>query len=158
MSQDEQVSVQLRWARLKHAIIGELLASPPKHGELQTRIKRLAERTYRHPITEEDTQFGFSTIERWYYDARGADDPIEALRRKRRKDAGKQHLHPELIEALGKQPPSSTDSSITATPSASTDRAGELGSTSASTGPPTCNRGGGLNRHQDRHSAIWVGA
>ena len=103
MSQDDRTSPQYRWALLRFSIISGLLASPPARGELQTRIDELATRSYQHPVNKELLRFGFSSIERWYYLARDADNPMDALRRDVRKDAGTQRLHPELIRALEKQ-------------------------------------------------------
>lgn len=78
-----------RWARLRFSIVGRLLAAPPKHGELQAELKRLSEREWRHPISQEAIRFGISTIERWYYQALAASkDPVVALRRQPRSDAG----------------------------------------------------------------------
>jgi transposase InsO family protein len=54
----------------------------------------LAARHWRHPITGAWTQFGASTIERWYYLARHEkQDPVAALQRKLRSDRGE---HPGL--------------------------------------------------------------
>ena len=103
MTQQDDVSPQLKWARLRFSIVGELLAAPPDHGQLQARLRALAERTWRNPITGEATRFGMSTIERWFYLARDAPDPIEILRRNVRRDAGKQHLDAELVSALERQ-------------------------------------------------------
>jgi transposase InsO family protein len=69
-----------RWARLRFAIIGPLLAAPPDPGELQTALGLLASKTWRHPTSGMDVSFGLSTLERWYYAARKADDPVAALR------------------------------------------------------------------------------
>jgi transposase InsO family protein len=79
-----------RWANLRHAIIGALLAAPPPRGELRAALEALATRTYLHPITGEPVQFAFSTVERWLHVARkaGHGDTVGALRRKVRKDAG----------------------------------------------------------------------
>lgn len=77
------------WARLRFSIIGPLLAAPPGQGELREELKRLAEKTWRHPITKEPVRFGLSTIERWFYAARNEKrDPVGVLRRRVRKDAG----------------------------------------------------------------------
>lgn len=77
------------WARLRFAIIGPLLSSPPRRGELKVAITALATRTWRHPVTGEDVHFAFSTIETWYYRSRKAQhDPFGVLRRARRKDSG----------------------------------------------------------------------
>lgn len=80
-----------RWANLRHAIIGALLAAPPKRGELRAALEAIADTTYQHPITGEPVQFAFSTLERWLHVARkaaGHGDTVRALRRKIRKDAG----------------------------------------------------------------------
>jgi len=78
-----------RWAQFRYSVIGELLSSPPPKGELQKALERLAQKTYRHPIDgSRQTRIGKSTIERWYYRAKGAADPISALGRKSRSDAG----------------------------------------------------------------------
>lgn len=69
-----------RWAQLRFSIIGPLFAAPPEPGELQAQLAELAARTWRHPITGEAIQFGLSTIERWYYRARQANDPMEVLK------------------------------------------------------------------------------
>jgi hypothetical protein len=79
-------------------IIGPLLAAPPKAGELRERLEELARGRYLHPVTSVPTRFGASTLERWYYQARNAgDDPVAALERRGRSDAGRQ---PSLGAAL----------------------------------------------------------
>lgn len=83
-----------RWARLRFSIVGPLLAAPAERGELSEEFKRLAAKAWCHPMTGEAIRFGSSTIERWYYAARSAEcDPVGALRRQVRKDAG---THPSL--------------------------------------------------------------
>jgi transposase InsO family protein len=80
-----------RWARLRFAIVGPLLAAPPAAGALHAELTRLAQQRWRHPITGAPVAFGVSTIERWYYAARRApQDPVGVLRRRRRQDAGQQ--------------------------------------------------------------------
>lgn len=88
MKDDRDTSARLRWARLRFSIIGPLLAAPPEHGGLQAQIADLAKRSYRHPSTGEAVHFGASTIERWLYLAKGADDPVTALARKVPSHAG----------------------------------------------------------------------
>ena len=94
-----------RWARLRFMIIGPLLAAPPEPGALQAALAQLATRHWRHPVTGEAVQFGLSTIERWYYAAKNArTDPVGALARAVRKDAGTQRsLAPALTAALHAQ-------------------------------------------------------
>ena len=78
------------WARLRFAVVGPLLSSPPARGDLREAIAQLAERSWRQAVTGEDVRFAFSTIETWYYTARNAPrDPVAALRRVPRKDFGK---------------------------------------------------------------------
>jgi putative transposase len=91
-----------RWAQFRFAVIGGLLSSPPLQGDLQTALRVLADKNYQHPIEpEKRVSLGLSTIERWYYKAREAQDPIAALGRKPRCDAGKRSaLSPELFSEL----------------------------------------------------------
>jgi putative transposase len=77
-----------RWARLRFAIIGPLLAAPPATGDLQSALQGLAARTWRHPSTGLPIRFGASTIERWYYAAKRAADPVAVLRNQVRRDIG----------------------------------------------------------------------
>jgi len=105
MGDGDGAPTRARWARLRFMIIGSLLASPPDKGELQERIQELADQEWEHPTTGEMTRFSFSTIERWFYKARGDEpDPFGKLARKTRKDAGK---HPtistELAVAIAEQ-------------------------------------------------------
>jgi len=98
MSDDDKLAPRERWARLRFAIIGPLLAAPPEAGALRAALAELARRTWRHPVTGEPVRFGFSTLERWYYAARRAErDPLGALRPRRRADAGR---HRRLSQAL----------------------------------------------------------
>ncbi len=91
----DKVAHKLSWARFRLQVIGPLLASPAESGELQGNIRELSERVYRHPLRpEKSIRFGFSTIERWYYQTREAADPIEALTRKGRRDAGRRRRAP----------------------------------------------------------------
>ncbi|MGQ0548129.1 MAG: DDE-type integrase/transposase/recombinase [Armatimonadota bacterium] len=87
-----------RWAHLRFAVVGTLLAAPPKKGELHEALTALADRTWQHPTHGEPTRFARSTIERWYYQARNARlDPVARLRRRVRRDAGAQ---PSMSDAL----------------------------------------------------------
>lgn len=100
MSESESTPTSVRWARLRHAIIASLLASPPEHGELRARLTELAQRKWKHPSSGEMESFDFKTIERWYYIAREADDPVAALARKVHKHAG---THPSVSLSVGAQ-------------------------------------------------------
>jgi len=76
------------WARLRFSVVGPLLASPPARGALHEELERLSQKTWQHPTTGEPVRFAVSTIERWYYAARGGKDPVAVLRRKPRRDRG----------------------------------------------------------------------
>ena len=91
-------SLHDRWAELRFAIVGPLLASPPSRGELVVLLDALSKRTWIHPATGEPVSFGAPTIERWYYQARNAGvDRVGALRKKVRKDSG---THPSMTPLL----------------------------------------------------------
>ena len=93
-----------RWARLRFTIIARLLAAPPPKGQLRAALKALAQNSWRHPVNATVVRFSFATVERWYYAARHANDPIAALRRRTRDDAGAfRQLSAALIQALTTQ-------------------------------------------------------
>ncbi|NOR66381.1 MAG: DDE-type integrase/transposase/recombinase [Woeseiaceae bacterium] len=93
------------WAQFRFSVIGELLSSPPRKGQLQRAVERLAEKTYQHPTDAiRQISIGKSTIEKWYYKAKGAADPISALGRKIRSDAGiRWSMSEALLAALKTQ-------------------------------------------------------
>jgi transposase InsO family protein len=80
------------WAYFRHAVVAPLLVSPPRKGELQERLRELADTEYSHPVTGDPIYFGISSIERWFYLARNSRNPVEALTRRRRKDAGQMKM------------------------------------------------------------------
>ena len=45
MGKPKDPTVHERWARLRFSVIGQLLAAPPKRGELQRELKAHAART-----------------------------------------------------------------------------------------------------------------
>jgi len=93
-----------RWARLRFAIIGPLLAAPPAPGELRTALGALAAKAWRHPFTGLEIRFGVSTLERWFYAAKNAADPVLALRNQVRRDIGRfPSLSAEVVQALTAQ-------------------------------------------------------
>ncbi len=55
-----------RWARLRFAIIGPLLAAPPAHGELRAALEGLAQRSWKHPVNGTVLRLSYATVERWY--------------------------------------------------------------------------------------------
>lgn len=92
------------WGQLRFSVIGPLLTSPPAKGELGKSIRLLASRSYQHPFKDEFVSFGASTIERWYYQALGSNDPVAALSRQVRSDAGNsKSMNSFLLEELGCQ-------------------------------------------------------
>src|SRR5215217_1979389 len=74
-----------RWAHFRFSVIGLLLAAPAARGELQHRLKELAAKKWRHPLS-------------------GQGGPVEVLKRKIRSDHG---THPsvglKLAELLATQ-------------------------------------------------------
>jgi len=92
------------WARLRFSVVGPLLASPPVRGALLEELERLSMKIWQHPTTGEPVQFAVSTIERWYYAARGGEDPVAVLRRKPRRDRGRRWaVGVKLADALRRQ-------------------------------------------------------
>ena len=91
-------------AQLRFAIIGPLLASPPPKGGLQAAIRALSEQDWTTPDGR-TRRFSAATIERWYYAAQKAGaDPMAALRRRRRSDAGhRRSVSAALLEAVREQ-------------------------------------------------------
>ncbi len=91
-----------RWANLRHSIVGALLAAPPRRGELRAALATLAAKSWQHPGTGEPVYFAFSTLERWLYVARRAEqsDPVGALRRRVRKDAGTRRAVSSAVATL----------------------------------------------------------
>ena len=90
-----------RWARLRFSIIGPLMAAPPVPRSLYAALQSLAAKTWRHPVSGLDVRFSVSTLERWYYAARRAGDPVAALRdRLRANEGGLPSLSPVAVAAL----------------------------------------------------------
>jgi transposase InsO family protein len=80
------------------------LAAPPEPGQLNGAFNALAAKTWRHPVTGLDVRFGASTLERWYYRARRAADPVAALKDRLRGDEGCfPSLSPVAVAALTSQ-------------------------------------------------------
>lgn len=80
---------QDQWARFRFSVVGPLLSAPPGEGELRESLTALSKKQWKRPITGAVVSFAFSTIERWLYQARKQNNPVTALRPKRREDAGK---------------------------------------------------------------------
>lgn len=105
MPMDEDEPGHRIWGRFRFSVVADLLVRPPERGKLQARLEELAARSWKHPLRDDErVSFGKSTIERWYYRAKNADDPVGALARKVRKDKGTpRKLKGELLEVLGEQ-------------------------------------------------------
>ncbi len=104
MSEQNDLPQRDRWARLRFAIVGPLLAAPPEAGELHAALNLLAAKAWRHPFTGLEVRFGVSTIERWLYAAKRAGDPVRALRNQVRGDIGRfPSLSAEAVQALTSQ-------------------------------------------------------
>jgi len=89
MGPEDDLPQRDRWARLRFAIIGPLLAAPAAAGDLHQALSALAARAWRHPFTGLEIRFACSTLERWYYAAKRAADPVQALRNQVRHDIGR---------------------------------------------------------------------
>lgn len=99
----DEMSSHEKWARLRYSVVGSLLDSPPKKGELEDAIADLASKSWLDP-TEKRRTFGASTIGRWLGTARHARehgrDPVAALRRQVRKDRGQLRMMTEAYRDL----------------------------------------------------------
>lgn len=71
------------------SVIGELLSTHLKSGELRSCIQKLSNKVWKNPKTGVPVKYSFSTIERWYYRAKKEENPYEALKLKQRSDAGR---------------------------------------------------------------------
>ncbi len=88
-------------AEFRFSIIGNLLSSPPKKGEGVSEFKKLAEKQWKHPITEELVSYHWHTIEGWYYDARNDQlNSLDALRPKTRSDKGRSRALTEEVKKI----------------------------------------------------------
>src|ERR1700722_5096342 len=104
LSSDYDLPPRDRWARLRFAIVGPLLAAPPAAGELHEALTVLAAKTWRHPFTGLDVRFGVSTIERWMYAEKRPAERVRALRNQVRRDIGRfPSLSAEAVAALTTQ-------------------------------------------------------
>lgn len=104
MNAPKHASVHERWAHLRFAVVGQLLAAPPPKGRLRAALEELAARTWQHPVSGEPVRFAVSTIERWLLRSRRARrDPVGVLRRKVRADAGTSQVAMAIRQALQAQ-------------------------------------------------------
>ena len=102
MDKDDGSARREKWARLRFAVVGPLLASPPPKGKLRSELERLSRRDWEHPSGKGPARFAVSTIERWFYRARAEEqDPVKALRKKQRTDIGRERsMSAGLIAAM----------------------------------------------------------
>ncbi len=99
MEQKEYQRRQEVWGNFRLSVVGNLLASPPPKGKLHIELEALAKRWWCHPITRASVQFSFSTIEEWYYQAKGAGhSPVKALEWKLRDDIGMFRAIPDAVK------------------------------------------------------------
>lgn len=89
LSSSHHPSKRDRQARLRFSIIGALFAAPPAQGELLAALSALAAKPWRDPVSGLEVRFGVSTLQRWYYRARRAHDPVAALTDRLRAHAGR---------------------------------------------------------------------
>jgi putative transposase len=79
----------IRKAEFRFTVIGGLLSSPPAYGDLSKELKALAAKTWKDPITGENTKLSIPTIERWLGKARkDRQSPVTSLQNKTRVDFG----------------------------------------------------------------------
>lgn len=104
MNMEKEKMLCHRWAELRFSVVGGLLSSPPTKGELKNALKKLSKKTWMHPETGAPLRFGFSTIEGWYYRAKGSNNPIESLTTSPRRDSGNsKSISPNLLAELKRQ-------------------------------------------------------
>ena len=99
MSTSHDISKRERQARMRFSIIGALFAAPPASGDLLGALHALAAKPWRDPVSGLEVRFGVSTLERWYYTARRARDPMAALTDRLRSQAGRFPSLSALAEA-----------------------------------------------------------
>jgi len=87
--QHMELSNAEKWAQFRLSVIGSLLISPPKQGDLSNELKKLSQQTWVHPLTGKLKQWSETSIERWYYKAKDSNSKaIMVLRNKTRSDIG----------------------------------------------------------------------
>ena len=107
MTQEKQspLTPSERMGQFRLKIIGGLLASPPKKGDLNKQLQNLAQKPWLHPFSGENVHYAASTMERWYYKARKEKDSIlSTLRTQPRNDKGDcKSINQAVCDALAKQ-------------------------------------------------------
>ena len=72
----------------RYGIISELFSRPPRPGEMASRLREIANKTYTQPWDKKDVQFSVRTLERWYFLTQKSGKPAEELQPKLRSDRG----------------------------------------------------------------------
>ena len=93
------------WEQFRFAVVGPLLVAPPQPGELNKQFRSLARQQWQHPVKRDRVvTLSVATIERWYYRAKEASNPVSALKPRQRSDAGRARKLPTaLMESLENQ-------------------------------------------------------
>ena len=86
--------------QFRFSIVGGILACPPTDDSLITELRRLANIQWLHPVTKEHRTYSVGTIERWFYIARKARDPVDALCSIPRRDRGLSKMVTETVKSL----------------------------------------------------------
>ena len=101
MTKDQNLPRNQRWAQVRFAIVGTLLARTPARGALRDQLMALSSQIWNHPVSNMPVRFSFGSIRRWYYAARAQQDPTRALSRSPRRDSGvSRRLDAAIIAAL----------------------------------------------------------
>ena len=99
---NENYDSHLQIGAFRFGIIGQLLQIPLEKGMLLPALQELSAKEWIHPMSAQKVRFHWTTLERWYYQARnnkGA--PYAQLSRKKRQGAGRQKsIHPALDQAI----------------------------------------------------------
>lgn len=97
----KEKSKSQQWAEFRLSVIGKLLASPPRRGELKGALKELAAVRWDHPLTGMPVSFHWQTIEEWYYKAKNEKlHTLDVLRPQARSDKGKSKVLTEKVKQI----------------------------------------------------------
>ena len=97
----KEKSVSQKWAEFRFSVIGGLLASPPKRGELKGALKKLARTQWDHPTKGVPVTFHWQTIEEWYYKAKNEKlNTMDILRPQTRSDKGRTRVLTEEVKKI----------------------------------------------------------
>ena len=97
----QEKSVSQKWAEFRFSVVGKLLSSPPKRGDLKGALKKLARTQWKHPIKGCPVTFHWQTIEEWYYKAKNEKlNTLDVLRPQTRSDKGRARVLTEEIKKI----------------------------------------------------------